>query len=156
MLERMAGADAPEWRRYSAVGTTAFLAPELIAGRGHGYASDYWALGVLLFQCLTGRTPFRDGRSTSRTYSNIMYRRVQWPAGSEESLSKEVKDLLSRLLEPLEQARIGGRGPDAAIEDLKAHPWFVKHGVDWNKLYDEPGPYVPRLRGPTDIGYFEC
>lgn len=148
--------EVPQWRRFSAVGTTAYLAPELITGEGHGYASDYWALGVLLFQCLTGKTPFRDKSSVGGTYSNIMYRKVRWPHGAWERMSEEVVDLLARLLEPKVEDRIGGNGPDAAFETLKQHPWFAKHGVDWDKLYDEPGPYVPRLRGTMDVGYFEC
>jgi len=144
------------WRRYSAVGTTAFLAPELIVGLGHSYQSDYWALGVLMFQCLTGKTPFRDRRSVGRTYDNIMYRRIHWPSGSQNSMSDEAKDLLNRLLEPDPSLRIGARGPDAALDELLSHPWFKKFDIDWGRLFATNGPFVPDLRGNADIGYFEC
>jgi len=39
------------------LGTPAFMAPETWAGR-HSVASDLWAVGVMMFQCLTGRLPF--------------------------------------------------------------------------------------------------
>jgi len=109
-----------------------------------------------MFQCLTGKTPFRDSRSVSRTYDNILYRRVRWPHGTESRVSPQAKDLLSRLFEPAVTDRIGGQGPDAAYATLMAHPWFAMHGIKWDNLYGDDGPYVPKLRGPMDVGYFEC
>ena len=43
----------------SCVGTHEYLAPELISGNGHGSDVDWWAFGVLIYELLYGRTPFR-------------------------------------------------------------------------------------------------
>lgn len=43
------------------LGTPAYIAPEVASGAaGHTTSSDVYALGVLLFECLTGRTPFEN------------------------------------------------------------------------------------------------
>lgn len=46
-------------------------APEVISGRGHSFAVDYWSLGILVFEMLSGRPPFR-GSSNYKLFELIL------------------------------------------------------------------------------------
>ncbi len=47
-------------RAYSSVGCPFYMSPEMIKNRGHGFATDWWSLGCIVFEMLTGYPPFYD------------------------------------------------------------------------------------------------
>ena len=51
-------------------GTAEYLAPEIIAGKKYGKAVDWWSLGTLVYEMLTGLPPFYSENT------NIMYRKI--------------------------------------------------------------------------------
>ena len=59
--------DGPHARCYSIVGSPHYVAPEMLDGRGHSMPVDWWALGVIAFELLTGYLPF-GGDSISQVH----------------------------------------------------------------------------------------
>jgi serine/threonine protein kinase len=49
---------------FTACGTVEYMAPEIVQVKGHGHEVDWWAAGVLLYECLHGYTPFTDEGTT--------------------------------------------------------------------------------------------
>ena len=60
-------------QRRRAVGTPDYLAPELLLGTGHGLEVDWWSLGVILFEFITGAPPFAAD-TPEEIFQNILDR----------------------------------------------------------------------------------
>jgi serine/threonine-protein kinase OXI1 len=56
----------------SFVGTEDYVAPEIIQGKGHEFSVDWWGLGVVIYEMLYGRTPFR-GLNRKETFYRYQY-----------------------------------------------------------------------------------
>lgn len=58
----------------SVVGTSQYMAPEVVLGQPYDGRCDWWSIGVILYECLYGRTPFYD-HNRQRTKENIVMHR---------------------------------------------------------------------------------
>ena len=73
-------------------GTPEYIAPEVLLRQGHGRAVDWWSLGALLFEMLTGLPPFYS-RNRQAMFEKIMQADLQFP----ECVTPVAQDLLSRV-----------------------------------------------------------
>jgi len=106
-------------------GTPEYLAPELLLGHGYTKAVDWWTLGVLLYEMLTGLPPFYD-ENTNEMYRKILQDPLHFPGP--EIVPAAAKDLLTRLLDRNPERRLGANG----AAEIKAHHFFTN--IDWRKL----------------------
>ena len=94
-------------------GTPQYLAPEMVNEEGHDKSVDIWALGILLFEMLTGRTPFNLIGDQNDLYNSIINSKIIWT----DDLPSSAKDLISKILcvEPGERLN---------LDEILEHPWF--------------------------------
>jgi len=132
-------------------GTPDYLCPEIVSGSGHGKGADWWTVGVLIYEMLTGRTPFYANDQMDM-FENIVRAEVRFPS----SMSSEAKSLIGGLLARKPTQRLGvTRGKSKGI---KAHDWWKKSKVfDWDKLYHKQivSPYKPKIKNNMDLRNFD-
>lgn len=128
-----------------------YLAPELVLGRGHGKAVDYWAFGILLYEMQAGYSPFADQNGMDQVVicRNIVNGKLVFP----KEFDVDCKDLVKQLLNRDEPKRLGNKreGPD----EIKNQKWFKS--IDFDKLLAKQikAPWVPALKGITDTSNFD-
>ncbi|KAL9271600.1 putative serine/threonine protein kinase IRE4 [Drosera capensis] len=132
--------------RRSAVGTPDYLAPEILLGSDHGYAADWWSVGVILFELITGVPPF-TAETPEIIFHNILYKKVLWPSIPSQ-MSLEAQDLINRFLEHDPCERLGAKG----TSEVKEHQFFK--GIEWDTLSSQKAAFVPQPEGLDDTSYF--
>lgn len=125
-------------------GTAEYMAPELLRHQPYGKVVDWWSYGILLYEMLTGRTPFVD-RNRRQMFKNIMQAEIIYPS----HISPTARSLISKLLNRDPARRLGG-GPNGG-RDIMAHPFFEP--IDWDKLLRKEiqPPFVPEVSSVDDI-----
>ncbi|BGP14330.1 hypothetical protein JCM10213_004458 [Rhodosporidiobolus nylandii] len=111
----------------SIAGSMAYMAPEVLAKRGYFATVDWWSLGVVAYELLFGKRPYR-GKTNSTLTQAILRDQISFPENAAEVVSPEGLDLLKGLLQRDPKKRLGCKGT-GGLEALKRHPWF--RGYDW-------------------------
>ena len=135
-------------RSNSMCGTLEYMAPEIILGKGHDKAADWWSVGILLFEMLTGKPPFCGG-NREKIQQKIVKDKIKLPG----YLSSEAHALLKGLLQKEAPKRLGC-GPKG-IQEIKEHKWFKP--INWKKLdVREIQPsFRPDVAGKYCVANFE-
>ncbi|CAN8279044.1 unnamed protein product [Cochlearia groenlandica] len=128
-------AEPTEARSNSFVGTHEYLAPEIIKGKGHGAAVDWWTFGVLLYELLYGKTPFK-GYNNDETLTNVVLQNLKFP--DSQLVSFQAKDLIRGLLVKEPENRLGS---EKGSVEIKRHPFF--QGLNWALIRCEIPPELP-------------
>ncbi|XP_070156774.1 ribosomal protein S6 kinase beta-1 isoform X1 [Polyergus mexicanus] len=129
-------------------GTIEYMAPEILTRNGHGKAVDWWSLGTLMYDMLTGLPPFTSD-NRKKTIDKILRGKLILPP----YLTPDAKDLLRKLLKRPVAQRLGSGSLDG--EQIKAHKFF-KH-ISWDDVISrklEP-PFKPILASEDDVSQFD-
>eukprot|EP01006_Ploeotia_vitrea_P008568 TRINITY_DN20589_c0_g1_i1.p1 TRINITY_DN20589_c0_g1~~TRINITY_DN20589_c0_g1_i1.p1 ORF type:complete len:459 (-),score=49.08 TRINITY_DN20589_c0_g1_i1:945-2294(-) len=108
--------------RYSKVGTPDYWAPEMVSASEYTKAIDFWALGCLIHEMITGEHPFVDDNGRINPLDACM----KEPELTSKLLSEDCKDIIRKFLikEPTERLQ--------TLEEIQQHPWMKE--LDFEKV----------------------
>lgn len=138
-------------KTFTTCGTPDYFAPEIIRSTGHNHAVDWWTLGILAFELMSGNPPFESSNPT-QTYSKIKkgIDAVRFPDVVMGDLEDLVRGLCHR--KPTQRPPMAKGG----TANIRNHSWY-RH-FDWaafENLSMEP-PYKPKVKNRKDAGNFSA
>eukprot|EP01133_Synstelium_polycarpum_P001101 gene1101-1251_t len=134
----------------SYVGTPQYMAVEVVQGITYSKLCDYWSLGAILFELITGQGLFVESPDTTeqKIRENIGNWRglLNTALTKNQPISKVAESLIRELIAP-ERKRLDSSA-------IKKHPFF--EGVDWMSISNHSAetPFVPKISHPADTSYF--
>ncbi|XP_063079641.1 protein kinase C, eta, b isoform X2 [Engraulis encrasicolus] len=131
-------------------GTPDYIAPEIIEEKAYGHSVDWWALGVLLYEMLSGHAPF-EAETEDELFECIRRDTVVYSSW----LSSEAEDILKGLLTKDPEYRLGCVEREGGEDAIMSHAFFS--GLDWNSLKKrgiEP-PFKPKIKSLEDVSNFD-
>ena len=121
------------------------MSPEILSEQGHDYLSDWWALGIVIYELACGEPPFNN-RDLNQMAEDIQYE--DFPIKS--YFSKDLANLLLALTHKIPSMRLG-HAKNGGSSEIKTHPFFKK--VDWSAVLDKKlsPPIVPIKKVSNDV-----
>ncbi|KAG8913143.1 Serine/threonine kinase [Tulasnella sp. 408] len=129
-------------------GTPEFMAPEIILEQKYGRAVDWWSFGVLVYEMLLGKAPFR-GDDEDEIFDAIIEDEPLYPI----TMPRDALSMLQKLLARDPHRRLGSGESDA--EEIKRHPFFKDTNWDYVLNKRIPPPYLPIVTSAADISNFD-
>ncbi|KAH7865767.1 hypothetical protein Vadar_010979 [Vaccinium darrowii] len=114
-------------RSNSMSGTVEYMSPEIILGKGHNKAADWWSIGILLFEMLTGKPPFIGG-NREKIQQKIIKDKIKLPS----FLTSDSHSLLKGLLQKEPSKRLGS-GPTGSEEVRAINGSSLLTGKNWRR-----------------------
>ncbi|KAF6203917.1 hypothetical protein GE061_002255 [Apolygus lucorum] len=129
-------------------GTIEYMAPEILTRSGHGKAVDWWSLGALMYDMLTGAPPF-TAENRKRTIEKILRGKLILPP----YLTPDARDLIRKLLKRQVLQRLGSAPGDG---DAIRNHMFFKH-INWRDVVSRKldPPFKPSLSSEDDVSQFD-
>lgn len=134
-------------------GTPNYIAPEMLRGENYDGSVDWWALGVLSFEMMAGRSPFDINENPGdnpdlNTEDHLFQVILEKPIRIPRNLSVQATSLLKGFLQKIPNERLGSNG---GLREIEQHLFF-KH-VDWRAMEQRlvQPPYRPQVANERDL-----
>lgn len=129
-------------------GTVEYMAPEVLLRSGHAKSVDWWSLGAVMFDMLTGGPPF-TASNRKKTIDKILHCKLTLP----NYLTPESRDLIKKLLRRQAAQRLGSGAEDGL--SIRRHHFFK--GCNWTELIGKrvKPPFKPTLKSDDDVSQFD-
>uniref|UniRef100_A0A673Z9A4 Protein kinase C n=1 Tax=Salmo trutta TaxID=8032 RepID=A0A673Z9A4_SALTR len=130
-------------------GTPNYIGPEILRGEDYGFSVDWWALGVLMFEMMAGRSPFDiitdnpDMNTEEYLFQVILEKTIRIP----RSLSVKAASVLKGFLNKDPKERLGCQ-VQTGFADIKSHTFF--RSIDWDQVSLQSYP----LKHKMTFSYF--
>lgn len=125
------GDNEDDWAR-TLCGTMEYMAPEMVARKWYGKGADYWSLGCIAYEMMSGLPPFSSKKGSKDLFRKIMSERVKMPDGASACACKLLKGLLNRDVNKRLGSSKGTFLEVGGVGALKQQTFFA--GLDWGKL----------------------
>mmetsp|Transcript_1801 Transcript_1801/g.2165 ORF Transcript_1801/g.2165 Transcript_1801/m.2165 type:complete len:268 (+) Transcript_1801:316-1119(+) len=137
-----------DFKTYTLCGTPEYIAPEVLLNKGHGKGVDWWTLGILIYEMLTGEPPFVDDDPMG-IYQKILGTKLTFPKGYD----KPAKSLTKKFLTADLTKRYGCLKNGST--DVKKAKWFTD--LSWTNLQQKnlAAPIIPEVTSDNDTSNFE-
>lgn len=143
-----------EEKSFTLCGTPKYLAPEMVEGLGHSFTVDYWALGIVLYEMISGEHPFEfwPGMDEFSLYGSIA--EADYLELEDQTMSMDGRDMVDHLLVKNPSKRLGAN-ETPTHNPILSHEWLAKVNVLALRRRAVKAPWVPQLGSPLDDRYFD-
>lgn len=138
-------------KTFTTCGTPDYFAPELIASKGHNLAVDWWTLGILTFELMSGHPPF-ESATPMQIYSKVQkgINKITFP----KKVKGNAEILIKGLCHSTPSERLAMK--KGGTQNIKNSPWFAE--FNWNDVetFQMDAPYKPTVKSKKDIANFSA
>jgi atypical protein kinase C iota type len=134
-------------------GTPNYIAPEMLRGEEYSFSVDWWALGVLMYEMMAGRSPFELNENPSEnpdlnTEDHLFQVILEKPIRIPRNLSVKAASILKSFLQKLPDDRLGSHN---GLREIQQHQYFKQ--IDWISLEQKliQPPYKPQVQSERDL-----
>ncbi|XP_058228704.1 protein kinase C epsilon type-like [Hemibagrus wyckioides] len=131
-------------------GTPNYMAPEVLQYWEYDTSVDWWALGVIMYEMMTGYAPFHD-HNEEKMFESIISAEPEYPS----NLSRNAVSILKAFLRKKPMDRLGCVVSEGKENAIKAHPFFSNINWSWLEQRKITPPFQPQITSKRDVNNFD-